>query len=67
MLDIEIRQRTGHCMRRHVTSEREPCAFEKKKSYEAKQLSQNCGNARGIIQHCVDFLCNRSRKRVICT
>ena len=31
VLDIEIRQRTGHCMRRHVTSEREPCAFEKKK------------------------------------
>ena len=29
LLDIEIRQRTGHCMRRHVTSEREPCAFEK--------------------------------------
>ena len=37
LLDIEIRQRSGHCMRRHVTSEREPCAF--KKSYEAKQLS----------------------------
>ena len=30
----------------------------KKKSYEAKQLSQNCGNTRGIIQHCVDFLCH---------
>ena len=29
LLDIEIRQRTGHCMRRHVTSEREPCAFKK--------------------------------------
>ena len=32
--------------------------LKKKKSYEAKQLSQNCGNTRGIIQHCVDFLCN---------
>ena len=34
----------------------------KKKSYEAKQLSQNCGNTRGIIQHCVDFLCNIRRR-----
>ena len=37
-LDIEIRQRTGHCMRRHVTSERENDVLLK--SYEAKRPSQ---------------------------